>query len=96
MPVKVQKERRTRGHVFVVMLGYLIVQELKKLWAGVDITVRDGIKELTAITADQIKAGSISLLSTNSGASGFGSKTSFACRSFVTRGTTLSWSKRSH
>ena len=35
------------------------MQELKKLWAGVDITVREGIKELTAITADQIKAGSI-------------------------------------
>lgn len=59
-PVNVQKEKRTRGHVFVVMLGYSIVHELKKIWAGVAITMREGIRELTDITGDQIKVGSIS------------------------------------
>jgi len=59
-PVNVQKARRTRGHVFVVMLGYIIAYELKRLWAGVNITIEEGIKELVAITADRIKAGAIS------------------------------------
>lgn len=59
-PVNVQKDRRTRGHVFVVMLGYIIVHELKRLWAGVNITIEEGIKELVAITADRIMVGAIS------------------------------------
>jgi transposase len=31
-PVYVRLDSSARGHVFVVMLAYMIVQELKKLW----------------------------------------------------------------
>lgn len=48
-PIFVQKEKRTRGHVFVVMLAYCIIRELKKLWKDINMTVEEGIKELNTI-----------------------------------------------
>ncbi len=59
-PVYVQREKRTRGHVFVVMLSYIIVHELQKLWAEMDLTVQEAINELSTITGDEIKLGGIS------------------------------------
>src|SRR3989337_2170518 len=56
-PVFVRKEKRTRGHVFVVMLAYLIIHELQKLWAELDITVEEGIAELSTISSMEIKIG---------------------------------------
>ncbi|MCK5187796.1 MAG: IS1634 family transposase, partial [Deltaproteobacteria bacterium] len=53
--VYVRKEERTRGHVFVVMLSYIIVHELRKLWVEMDMTVQEAIKELSTITCDEIK-----------------------------------------
>ncbi|MCP4985299.1 MAG: IS1634 family transposase, partial [Colwellia sp.] len=48
-PVFVRKERRTRGHVFIVMLAYSIIHELQNLWAELNLTVEEGIKELATI-----------------------------------------------
>lgn len=48
-PVNVRLATRTRGHAFVVMLGYRIVQELAKRWCEFDITVQEGIKQLTQL-----------------------------------------------
>src|SRR3990170_8102351 len=59
-PVFVRKEKRTRGHVFIVMLAYLIIHELKKLWAELDITVEEGIAELSTISSVEIKIGETS------------------------------------
>jgi len=53
-PVNVQKEKRTRGHVLVVMLAYLIVHELSQRWKHLDHTVEEGIKELTQLCAQQV------------------------------------------
>ena len=53
-PIYVQKEKRTKGHVFVVMLAYCIVRELKKLWKDIDLTVEEGIKELNTICSVEI------------------------------------------
>ncbi len=53
-PVNVRKESRTRGHVFVVMLAYLLIQKLKKCWNHIDKTVEEGIKELTQLCADEV------------------------------------------
>lgn len=54
-PVYVRKEERTRGHVFVVMLSYIIVHELRELWVEMDMTVQEAIKELSTITCDEIR-----------------------------------------
>jgi len=56
-PIYVRKESRTRGHVFVVMLSYILIQELTKRWSELDITVEEGIKELSAIDSITIKVG---------------------------------------
>jgi len=50
-PVHVRKSQRTRGHAFVVMLAYRIVQELQQRWKEIDVTVEEGIKELTTLCA---------------------------------------------
>jgi len=42
-PIHVRKAKRTRGHVFVVMLGYLIIKELERCWKEIDLTVDEGI-----------------------------------------------------
>ncbi|MCP4055595.1 MAG: IS1634 family transposase [Mesoflavibacter sp.] len=54
-PIYVRKEKRTRGHVFVVMLAYIIVNELQKLWVSMDLTVEEGISELSMINSVEIK-----------------------------------------
>lgn len=48
-PINVRKETRTRGHVFVVMLAYMIVRELNRLWNSIDLTVEEGINELSTL-----------------------------------------------
>ncbi|MFZ5986708.1 MAG: IS1634 family transposase [Bacillota bacterium] len=59
-PVNVRKEKRTRGHVFVVMLAYIIIHELKRLWGNVEVTIEEGIRELEVITSEEIKIGRVS------------------------------------
>jgi transposase len=50
-PVYVQRASRTRGHALVVMLAYKIVQELAERWHDLDLTVQEGINELTTLCA---------------------------------------------
>ena len=45
-PVNVRKESHTEGHVLVVMLAYLIVQELSRLWRDLNLTVEEGLDQL--------------------------------------------------
>ena len=59
-PVFVWKEKRTKGHVFVVLLAYIIVHELQKLWAEIDLTVEEGISELSTINSVEIIINEIS------------------------------------
>ena len=42
-PIHVRLEKRTRGHVFVVMLSYLIIKEIERSWKSLDLTVEEGI-----------------------------------------------------
>jgi len=48
-PVFVQTERNTRGHVLVVMLAYMIVRALQNKWKELELTVEEGIKQLTTL-----------------------------------------------
>jgi hypothetical protein len=50
-PVYVRRESRTRGHVFVVMLAYLIIAELARCWEELDMTVEEGIDQLATFCA---------------------------------------------
>lgn len=48
-PVHVRTEESTRGHVFVVMLAYLIERELEALWRNFDMTVPEAIDVLGSL-----------------------------------------------
>ena len=56
-PIFVRKEQRTKGHVLVVMLAYILVQELQKLWEEMNITVEEGLLELSMLTTMEIQIG---------------------------------------
>ena len=54
-PVFVRSEKSTRGHVLVVMLAYLIIRTLRKAWATLDMTVEEGINQLSTLCSMEIK-----------------------------------------
>jgi len=53
-PVYVRSENSTRGHVLVVMLAYLIVRALRRAWAPLDLTVEEGLAQLTTVTTTEM------------------------------------------
>ena len=53
-PIYVRKESRTRGHVFVVMLAYQIIRELARCWQAFNLTVAEGIDELSSLCMTQV------------------------------------------
>lgn len=48
-PFYVRCEASTRGHAFVVMLAYRLVQELQDYWKSEDLTVEEGLLQLDAL-----------------------------------------------
>jgi hypothetical protein len=48
-PIYVRKEGRTRAHVLVVMLSYLLVRKLRKSWRELDMTVEEGLELLETL-----------------------------------------------
>ena len=57
-PINVRLASRTRGHAFIVMLAYLIIQELRYLWRNIEITVEEGIEELGSLCINEAKLNS--------------------------------------
>jgi hypothetical protein len=54
-PIYVRKEGRTRAHVFVVMLSYLLIQKLQTAWGELDLTVEEGINLLETLCTVRIQ-----------------------------------------
>ncbi len=53
-PIHVRLATRTRGHAFVVMVAYRIVQELAVRWQRIDMTIQEGIDELSTLCAVEL------------------------------------------
>jgi transposase len=53
-PWYVQTEASTRGHALVVMLAYMIVRHLQQAWANLDLTVEEGLDELSNLCSQEI------------------------------------------
>jgi len=53
-PVNVRNANHTRGHTFVVMLAYRIARELAERWHDIELTVQEGINELSSLCATEI------------------------------------------
>ena len=56
-PTFVRSEASTRGHVFVVMLAYLVERELDRYWRGLEVTIAEGIDELGSLRGVEITMG---------------------------------------
>ena len=54
-PVYVQTENNTRGHVLVVMLAYMIIRVLRNAWRDFDLTVEEGLKQLSTLCSMEMK-----------------------------------------
>ena len=53
-PIYVHLESRTRGHLLVVMLAYLLARELARCWRDLDLTVEEGLDELKSLCTTQV------------------------------------------
>jgi hypothetical protein len=53
-PVHVRSESSTRGHMLVVMLAHRLVQELQQCWAAENLTVEEGIHELSSLCVTEV------------------------------------------
>ena len=53
-PIYVRLEDRTRGHTFVVMLAYRLIQELAKRWGSLNLTVQEGINQLATLCSEEV------------------------------------------
>ena len=53
-PVHVRLESSTRGHALVVMLAHRLIQELQQCWAGENLTVEEGIKQLSTLCVTEV------------------------------------------
>ena len=61
-PIHVRKENLTRGHVFVVMLAYLLRRELERAWEKIDVTMEEGLGALATLSSiDMGLAGEIKI-----------------------------------
>jgi len=54
-PVYVHLAKRTRGHVFVVMMSYLLIQALDRHWCQMDLTVEEGLGLLSQICSEKMR-----------------------------------------
>jgi hypothetical protein len=56
-PVYLRAENRTRGHGVVVMLAYLMAQELRRRWRDSDLTVQEGLHRLAGLCVTEVRIG---------------------------------------
>jgi transposase len=57
----VRKANRTRAHVFTIMLAYLIAYHLRRLWQEIEVTIEEGIDELSSLCATEVLIGDVSV-----------------------------------
>ncbi len=59
--IYVRKANRTRAHVFAIMLAYMIAYELRRLWRDIDVTIEEGIAELSSLCTTEVVIGNLSI-----------------------------------
>ncbi|EQD58470.1 hypothetical protein B1B_08540 [mine drainage metagenome] len=58
-PIHVRKKSRTRDHVFIAMPSYMIEKHLREKWKDINITVEEGIHELSSINSITVQVGAV-------------------------------------
>jgi len=54
-PVYVRTPAHTRAHAFIVMLAYLLRCTLARAWTTLDLTVEEGLRQLTTLCATEVR-----------------------------------------
>jgi transposase len=63
-PLYLRREDRTRAHVFVTMLAYMIERKLSEYWKEVELTVKEGLDALTTVITGTIEIANIKINTT--------------------------------
>ena len=58
-PVNVRKKQRTRAHVFITMLSFIIEKHLREKWKDMNITLEEGIHELSFVNCITVQVGAV-------------------------------------
>ncbi|EQD55792.1 hypothetical protein B2A_05521 [mine drainage metagenome] len=58
-PIHVRRKSRTRSHVFIAMLSYIIEKHLREKWKDIDVTVEEGIHELSSTNCIEVHVGAV-------------------------------------
>ncbi|MHB8360536.1 MAG: IS1634 family transposase [Thermoplasmataceae archaeon] len=58
-PINVRKKERTRTHVFIAMLSYIIEKHLREKWKDINVTVEEGIHELSSINSIEVHVSAV-------------------------------------
>ena len=60
-PLHLRREDRTRAHVFVTMLAYMIERKLAEYWKEAELTVKEGLDALTTVITGTIEIANIKI-----------------------------------
>jgi transposase len=63
-PLYLRREDRTRAHVFVTMLAYMIERKLSEYWKEAEVTVKEGLYALTTVITGTIEIAKIRINTT--------------------------------
>lgn len=58
-PINVRKANRTKAHFFIGMLSYMLSKYLREKWKNIDITIGEGVNELSTICCIETSVGSV-------------------------------------
>ncbi len=58
-PILVRKKSRTSTHVFIALLSYIIEKHLREKWIDLNVTVEEGIHELSSINCITVQVGAV-------------------------------------
>lgn len=59
--IYVRKANRTRAHVFTIMLAHMLAYKLRRLWKDLNITIEEGIEELSSLCATEVVMGEVAI-----------------------------------
>jgi transposase len=58
-PVNVRKKQRTRAHVFIAMLSFIIEKNLREKWKDMNITLEEGIHKPSFVNCITVQVGAV-------------------------------------
>ena len=64
-PIFLRREDRTKAHVFVTMLAFMIQKRLSEYWKDAEMTITDGLNALSTLTTSIIEIAGVKINTVN-------------------------------